>query len=208
MDISIIKHTPLFKGMTEGELLPFVLSPRHALKSFDEGEYIARQGDPCRSLLLLCSGIVRAQMVNDDGKQFTVSTLSAPLLLAPAFVFSALNRFPANIVALDSCEILAMNKDVFIDFIRQYPTAMTNFLELVSNRVVLLSKKLNEFALQSLKTRLVNYLRIHHALGSHSELAQIMGVARPSLSRAIAELIADGSITLHGKQVDVANPAT
>lgn len=200
MDISILKTTPLFRGMDENEIVPYIFSHEHALRTYKAGDFVAMQNDVCRSLLLLCSGHVRSQMVNGEGKQLTIGHLTAPLLMAPAFVFCSENRFPANIEALDNCEVLFMNKDVFLKFISQYPVAMTNFLTLISNRVQVLSKKLNEFALQSLKTRLLNYLRLHHRLDSQNEVAQIMGVARPSLSRAYAELLSEGCISIEGKE--------
>jgi len=201
MDISVLKRTPLFDGMDEQDILPFLFSPDHALRKYRAGEFIAMQDEVCRSLLLLCSGNARSQMVSSEGKQLTVSTLSAPLLLAPAFVFSSVKHFPANIEAIDECEILAMNKESFLRFIREYPLAMNNFLQLVSDRVLMLSKKLKEFALQSLKSRLINYLRLHHSLISQTETAQILGVARPSLSRALSELIAEGCIRMENKEV-------
>lgn len=201
MDISIIKHTPLFKGMNEEDILTFVLSPEHSLRHYKAGEFIAMQDGICRSLLLLCSGNARSQMVNNEGKQLTVSSLPAPLLLAPAFVFCSVNRFPSNIEAVDECEVLAINKESFLRFIREYPVAMNNFLQLVSNRVLILSKKLKEFALQSLKSRLLNYLRLHHTLISQTETAQILGVARPSLSRALSELTSEGCIEMNAKEI-------
>lgn len=203
MEISVIKQTPLFKGISEDVILPFILSKDHSLRRYKSGEFIAMQGDICRSLLLLCEGNARSQMVNSEGKQLTVGNLSAPLLLAPAFVFCSENRFPANIEAMDNCEILAIDKEAFLRYLGEQPKVMNNFLELVSNRVLMLSKKLKEFALQSLKSRLLNYLQLHHAMSSQNEMANILGVARPSLARAVSELTAEGCISILGKEVSV-----
>lgn len=203
MDISVIKNTPLFKGVSEDVILPFVLSKSHSQRRYKHGDFIAMQGDVCRSLLLLCEGNARSQMVNSEGKQLTVGNLSAPLLLAPAFVFCSENRFPANIEAMNNCEILAMDKDAFIHFLGEQPKVMTNFLALVSDRVLMLSKKLKEFALQSLRSRLLDYLRLHHTMPSQTEMANILGVARPSLARVLSELTAEGRISISGREVIV-----
>ena len=159
------------------------------------------QGDIYRSLYILCNGTVRTQMVSAEGKQLTIETLYAPKLLAPAFIFASENRFPVNIETLETSEVLILNKDAFLEFMHQYPIIMQNFLKLISDRSLFLSKKLNEFALQSLKSRLLNYVKMHGGIGSQQEVAHILGVARPSLARAISELSNEGCIQIEGKEM-------
>ena len=148
MEPYILLQMPLFRGITEETLLKFVLLHQHTLKSYKPGEFIAMQGDIYRSLYILCNGTVRTQMVSAEGKQLTIETLRAPKLLAPAFIFASENRFPVNIETLETSEVLILNKDAFLEFMHQYPVIMQNFLKLISDRSLFLSKKLNEFALQ------------------------------------------------------------
>lgn len=137
------------------------------------------------------------------GKQLTIETLKAPQLLAPAFVFASENRFPVNIEAKEKCEILVINKNIFLEFLHQHPAVMRNFLQLVSDRTLFLSKKLNAFALQSLKSRILNYLRMHGTILNQQEVAQILGVARPSLARALSELASEGCIRMEEKEMRI-----
>ena len=188
MEIYPLLKMPPFQGTTEDELLPLILAPEHACRLYKPSDFIAMQGEVYRSLFILCSGI---------------ETLKAPQLLAPAFVFSSENRFPVNIEAIEECEILVVNKNAFLDFLHQYPVAMHNFLRLVSDRTLFLSKKLNAFALQSLKSRLLNYLRMHGSILNQQEVAQILGVARPSLARALSELAGEGCIRMEGKEIQI-----
>jgi DNA-binding GntR family transcriptional regulator len=80
---------------------------------------------------------------------------------------------------------------------------MHNFLRLVSDRTLFLSQKLNAFALQSLKSRILNYLRIHGSIRNQQEVAQILGVARPSLARALSELAGEGCLRIEGKEIQI-----
>lgn len=201
MELDVLLNTPLFKGITEETLLRFVLSKEHIIKNYKASEFIAMQGDICKSAYILCQGKVRTQMVNAEGKQVTIGQLKAPRLLAPAFIFASENRFPVNIEATETSEVLVLNKSALLEFMHQNPTVMHNFLRLISDRSLFLSQKLNEFALQSLKSRLLNYIRMHGTITSQQEVAQILGVARPSLARALSELISEGCITMKGKKV-------
>lgn len=203
MEIYPLLKMPPFQGTTEDELLPLILAPEHACRLYKPSDFIAMQGEVYRSLFILCSGKVRTQMVNAEGKQLTIETLKAPQLLAPAFVFSSENRFPVNIEAIEECGILVVNKNAFLDFLHQYPVAMHNFLRLVSDRTLFLSKKLNAFALQSLKSRILNYLRMHGTILNQQEVAQILGVARPSLARALSELASEGCIRIEKKEMRI-----
>lgn len=203
MEPHVLLQMPLFQGITEEALLRFILSHQHTLKSYKPGDFIALQGDIYRSLYILCYGTVRTQMVSAEGKQLTIETLRAPKLLAPAFIFASENRFPVNIETLEAAEVLILNKDAFLEFMHQHPIVMQNFLKLISDRSLFLSKKLNEFALQSLKSRLLNYIKMHGTLTSQQEVAHILAVARPSLARALSELTNEGCIWIEGKEMRI-----
>ena len=192
-----------FQDITEEELLSLILAPEHAHRQYKPADFIAMQGEAYRSLFILCNGSVRTQMVSAEGKQLTIETLKAPQLLAPAFVFASENRFPVNIEAKEKCEILVINKNIFLEFLHQHPAVMRNFLQLVSDRTLFLSKKLNAFALQSLKSRILNYLRMHGTILNQQEVAQILGVARPSLARALSELASEGCIRMEEKEMRI-----
>ena len=203
MEIHTLLEMPPFQDITEEELLSLILAPEHAHRQYKPADFIAIQGEAYRSLFILCSGSVRTQMVSAEGKQLTIETLKAPQLLAPAFVFASENRFPVNIEAKEKCEILIINKNVFLEFLHRHPTVMRNFLQLVSDRTLFLSKKLNAFALQSLKSRILNYLRMHGTILNQQEVAQILGVARPSLARALSELASEGCIRMEEKEMRI-----
>ena len=188
MEIHTLLKMPPFQGITEEELLSLILAPEHARRQCKPADFIAMQGEAYRSLFILCCGSVRTQMVSAEGKQLTIETLKAPQLLAPAFVFASENRFPVN---------------VFLEFLHRHPTVMRNFLQLVSDRTLFLSKKLNAFALQSLKSRILNYLRMHGTILNQQEVAQILGVARPSLARALSELASEGCIRIEKKEMRI-----
>ncbi|WP_291528359.1 Crp/Fnr family transcriptional regulator [Bacteroides sp. UBA939] len=203
MEPHILLQMSLFQDITEETLLQFILSHQHSLKRYKSGEFIALQGDVYRSLYILCNGSVRTQMVSAEGKLLTIESLQAPQLLAPAFIFSSENRFPVNIETLEVCEVLTLNKDAFLEFMHRHPAVMHNFLRLISDRSLFLSRKVNEFALQSLKSRLLNYIKIHGTIGSQQEVAHILGVARPSLARALSELISEGCLLMEGKEMRI-----
>lgn len=178
----------LFRGIPTEVIDKLLNDSYNAHRTYTEDMYIATQGTPCRALYILTRGIVNATMTNIEGKELTIEQLSAPALLAPAFLFGNENRFPVNLTALTDCEVCIINKDSLLQFMHDYPSLMENFMAEISDRCVFLSRKVNEFALQNLRYRVINYLRKHGNITNQQETSSRLGVARPSLARVLSEL--------------------
>ena len=203
MDYKKLAEAPVFSGLSERFLENFIGRTPNALREFGIGDFIALQGTVCQSLYLLYSGRVRTNMVNEEGKQVTIEEIEAPRLLAPAFIFATDNRFPVNITTLTNCEVLVLNRTDFVDLMHREKIVMQNFLRIISDRSIFLSRKLNAFALQDLKTRLLAYLREHENPRSRQEIADILGVARPSLARVLSELADEGYLRIEKRKITV-----
>lgn len=184
----------LFKGMNEIDVVEFLYGASNNLKRYNVGDSVVRQGDLCSGVYILVSGRVKCSMSGDNGKEITVDEMTAPCILASAFIFATENRFPVNVEALVPCELYVIDKARFLEFMHKHPIMLENFLRDISDRGVFLSKKVNEFALQNLKTRILAYLEKNQDIHNQRELAQRLGVTRPSLARALSELIAESKI--------------
>lgn len=190
----------MFEGCSLAMLEDMLASSGHRLRHKDEGSRIAYMGDELTDAVILVEGTVYSSMTNQEGKEIVVETLIGPIMLAPAFLFAKDSRFPVNVIAKTACTVLYIPKSAFRDWLHRDPQLMMNFIGIVSNRCQRLSQRLNDFALQSLKERVVEYLRLHQRIDSVEWLAKVLGVARPSLSRVLSELKAEGVIerTLDG----------
>ena len=194
MELTELLQIAPFQGMKEEDVVAFLFGSPNSLKRFEPGEVIVRQGNLCKGLYLLASGSVRAAMVNEEGKELTVEEIKAPGLLASAFIFATENHFPVSVEAVELCEVFMISKERFLACMHSHPLMMQNFLKDISDRSVFLSKKLNEFALLNLKARLLKYLETHPTIHNQQEVAQRLGVTRPSLARALSELVNEGKI--------------
>jgi len=199
-------NSPLFKDFNEERLEAFISTATYAIRSYKQKDIIALQNSTCQSFLLLYEGQVETVMGNEEGKQISIELIKAPHLLAPAFVFATNNRYPVTIQALTDCKIIVISKQSFTLLMQQESIIMNNFLRIISDRSIFLSKKVNSFALQSLKIRLANFLCDAKGLQkSQQEISENLGVARPSLSRIIAELVHEGILATEKRKLIVLN---
>ncbi len=189
-----ISDFPLFKDCDEKTVEMLISTSSNRMAVYERGDIVAVQGSKCRSLLLLCEGSVKTLMTNSEGKEIKIETMHAPEILASAFIYGSENLLPVTIEATSSCKLWIISKDGFLNMMQKDATLLQNFLKDISDRSLFLSRKLNEFALQNLNTRLIGYMKRNSTIHNLQELAFILGVARPSLSRAVAMLVEQGIV--------------
>lgn len=189
---------PLFRNCDPGSASEILDRHPGRFNRYAKGDIIAMQGYACRALYLLGSGSVYAKMISEEGKEFTLDTLSAPEALASAFVFSSDGIFPVTIIASTDCGIWTIGRDTLAMLLEQDKAILSNYLKIISDHSMFLSRRLHEFALQTLASRITSYIERNGPIENMREVAFILGVARPSLSRTISQLVAQGVLERSG----------
>lgn len=184
----------LFEGVNKKGISDFLNTASKKISSYRKGDIVVFQDSLCKSLSLLCQGTLLAKMTNSEGKEIVIEHLAAPEILAPAFIYGTENRFPVTLQAEDDVIVWSLSKEEFLRMMEYDDVLLRNFLRQISDRSVFLSRKLNEFALQNLSTRIVSYLRRNNIISNIQDVAFIMGVARPSLSRTLSAMVEEGTL--------------
>ncbi|MDR0505570.1 MAG: Crp/Fnr family transcriptional regulator [Dysgonamonadaceae bacterium] len=172
----------------------------HTIKNYKRGELIASQGDRVSFLYMLTKGKVKTEIISNSGLTISVEEISAPHPLAAAFLFTDDNRFPMEVIALEDCEIILISKSSIEKQMAKCPGFLRGFMVFIANRVQFLSERLKIFSQKGIKAKIAYYILQHDKNGtfelgrSIASLAEYFGVERPSLSRAISEMVHDGII--------------
>ncbi len=206
-----LSDCPLFSGMDDKILEDFISETVSEIRTFQKGEHVVRQGDPIAFLYLLTEGIVRTEMITAEGNLVEIEFIEAVRPLAPAFIFSDRHRFPVDAIAMESTVIYMIPKSVFLKEMMLNETLLRNFLKLNSNMTVFLSGKVKMLSIKSLRAKLSLYILENTSPDQDSfflkrtqtQLAEYIGVQRPSLARTIGEMINDGVISLYKKELRV-----
>ena len=172
----------------------------HKIKSYIKGEYIACQGDRIAHLYILSKGKVKTEIVSDSGLTVSVEEITAPYPLAAAFIFADNNRFPVDVIALDDCEVILVSKESVEMHMAVSPDFLRGYMAFIANRMQFLSERLKIFSQKTIKAKIASYILQREKNGifdlgrSIASLAAYFGAERPSLSRALSEMKADGII--------------
>lgn len=208
----LLAKCSLFKNLNPGEVAGFLSEVNFQKKKYSKEHVIAQADAEVNNLLVLLEGSVRGEMTDFSGKTIKIEDIEGPNLLAPAFIFGSNNRFPVTIIANKEVLILSIDKLSFIRLLQMNEQILTNFMNNISNRAQFLSNKLRFLSFQSIKGKIAHFLlQLSKKTGtdefvlpkSQNELAEMFGVARPSLGRAMRELDNDGIIQAVGKNVKI-----
>lgn len=215
--VEIICKNPLFRGVTQKEVEQLLDRIDYKINRYKTKEIIAFQGDRCQHVMIVLQGIVQGQMVDSSGRLIVIEEISAPFAIATAFIFAEQNQLPVSVVALEDCEVLFIRKEAFTDVLQQHRIVLQNFLQVISNRSKFLSDKIHFLTFRSLKSKIADYLLKQSGrmnaltfdlLETQQQMADLFGVARPSLARTFKELEVEGLISLDKKRVTLLKPET
>ncbi len=203
----------LFEGIKAGELERIFKNVNHRITSFLDGELIEEQNSTCDEMLILLQGHTKAQMQDFSGKVITIETMEAPSILASGFLFASNNMIPVDIVSTDNFTVLHIERDGILWLCREYEVFLRNLLRDMGDRLTTLAEKVWMLSLNTLNQRLANFLlKQSDDLGSEfelkttkEELADALGVARPSLSRVFSEFAGEKIISQEGKVIRILN---
>jgi CRP-like cAMP-binding protein len=208
--VSQIQKCPLFSGIEMNELSQLLDKTSARIRNYGKKDLIAQAGDEVHFLHILITGSVNAEMTDYSGKVIKIEDLHPPKPLAPAFLFGAQNRYPVNITALEDAELLSIPRDEFLKVMQLSEQVLRNFVNSVSSRGQFLSNKIKFLSFSSIREKLAQYfLELSKKTGSddfilplsQSQLAELFGVTRPSVGRAVSEMNQDGLIRTDGKRV-------
>jgi len=214
MNYSKLSETKLFRGIEESSIERLLSGCNIAQKSFEKDEIIVFEGDECISIGIILEGMVDIKKVSTSGKEYTITTLLPGDTIGEAVIFSSSNSFPATVVAKSKTTILFIPKDTIINLSKKSEKFLHNFLNILSDRILLLNSKLKESTLTTLRQKICNFLLEEYKkqkslkiklLLSKQELAERFNVQRPSLSRELIKMREEGLIDFWGKEIWIKN---
>ena len=207
----LISQSPIFRGISEEELSHLFAQIHYQVKSYQKNDLIVSGGDKCDRLLIVQKGSVKAEMNDYSGKTIKIEDLTAPQPLATAFLFGKKNQFPVTVSANTDVELVSIPKDEFVKLLQLNSLILNNYLNTISTRAQFLSEKLKFLSFKTIRQKMAHFLLEKagdrlltiELQQSQEQLAEMFGVARPSLARALGEMIQDGLIETQRRSIRI-----
>src|SRR5579883_2672595 len=195
--IDVLRRAPLFAALSPAELE--ALARRAASRSYETGETLFSEGEPCSGLYVVASG--REQVLAIESAGSSVAELP---------VFDG-GPYPASAAAIEPSELVFLSRKDFQSFCLEHPEVGLKVLQVVGARLRRLVGIIEELSFTTVRHRLISWIlrrsRTHgttFTLGaSQQELAAEIGTVRELVSRNLTRLQAQGFIAVDGRELTV-----
>lgn len=205
-----LKRCILFKDMNSEDLSNFLNMSNYIIKKYLKGNMVVLEDSKCEEFGILLEGLLEAQTLYPSGKLLTFAQLKPVETFGEAILFSETNKIPVTIGAIKDSKIMFIKKEDLINCLTNCHKFMENFLELLSNKLLILNKKVKMLSLESIRKKIGNFLREEYKKQksniikvslSRKEMAEHMGIQRPSLSRELIKMREEGIIEFDRKVI-------
>lgn len=195
--ISKIKKNELFFNVSEEEIIEYSECINYTVEKYSKGEIIAQEDDNCSSIALVLDGVVNIERMYPSGKGIVMKKLSQGDVFGEALIFSYTTTYPATVIAVSNCSILYLNKSEVIKLFNLSNEILQNFMRLLSDKVVMLNNKIKSISLKNVRQKVVDYIMQEYLSQKNliinlklnkEEIANFIGIPRPSLSRELIKL--------------------
>ncbi len=210
--IEKIKKNEFFKDIEDEKAETIISELSHISKKYSKGQIIASEGEECSGLGLVIDGVVEIQKIYSSGKHIVLKRMEAGEVFGEAIMFSNKNEYPATIIAASDCVISYIKRDDIIKLCLKEEIILKNFITLLSDKIFLLNRKIKSISFKSIRQKVVNFIleqvksqkntTVKLKL-SKEQIASLLGIPRPSLSRELMKLRDDGFIEFNRNIIKV-----
>ena len=209
-----LEQSKLFQTITKTELERILKCSKAVTKKYVAGPYIFEQEEVPSKLFLLLEGQIQICKDFTSGKRDVLYLVEAGNVFGEIFLFGDRKKYWYDAVAVTDVTVLEMPWDFFYHFCSNacdhHKQLTQNMLEILSEDNFKITRKLHIVSTSSLRERIAIWLidsmdkKGNVMLKMNREqLADFLGVARPSLSRELMRMQRDGLIHVDRKMIEV-----
>lgn len=209
-----IETSKLFQAIAEKERERILKCSKSRMKKYPVGTYIFEQGEMPSKLFLLLEGQVQICKDFTSGKRDVLYLVEAGNVFGEIFLFGDRKHYWYDAVAVSDVSVLEMPWDFFYHFCSNacdhHKQLTQNMLEILSENNFKITRKLHIVSTSSLRERIAIWLidamneeAVVELHMNREQLADFLGVARPSLSRELMRMQKDGLIEVGRKFIRV-----
>ncbi len=214
----LCKNT-IFEGLTPQQISSILPCIAMNIKSYSPQECVCDKGEPINSIGVVLDGELCICNESPDGRRTTVANIEKNGLFGEAITFSTDSLLPHRVIAQNDAQVLYLSGEFFLmpcdkscDLRRAHQVIVQNMLRLLSDRAIMLNKKIAYLTASDLRTKIAMYLCELYELNqsrtfnmplNRDRLAEFFAVARPSLSRELVNLKTEGIIDFYRSSVKI-----
>lgn len=214
LEPAVLQSCLLFRGKTVKEIEAVLQKITYTVSSFHKNSLILAEGDTADKLGIVLEGRIEVQKTHPTGSSVTIAHLNQGQTIGEAVLFRRENIVPATVTATGPCSVMFIGKQELLRLFTTDTDMLTRFIENLSERLVLVNRKIEILSAGPLRRRVISFLLEQAAQQasevirlpfSRKEWAEHLNTARPSLSREMGYLRDIGWIQFKGSSITLLN---
>jgi len=182
-----------------------------------KGEFIATSGEHLRGIGVVVSGKAAVLRETAAGDRIVMAILEPGDLFGEIAAFAKEPRWPATVQAQEASTVLIIPRDRIVgqcaNACSWHETLIKNMLRIVTEKALILNQKVTYLTIKSMRGRISAFLLDHCSRQravfgkegvavltlptNRNEMADFLGVSRPSMSRELSRMKEEGLIDFH-----------
>jgi len=212
--VSILKKLPAFSNLQDLDLSK--INEITIQRNYRKGSIIFMEGDPGEAFYFIKSGKVKIYKTSPDGRELIFAILSEGDVFAEVTLFNDIN-YPASAEVMEDASLGMIKNQDLEGVISKNAELALAIIKVLSKKLFNSQQKVKELALGDTFMRTAQtIIKLAEEHGkktdeglevkldiSRQELANMIGTARETVSRALSQFKKEGSVDISGKKIIV-----
>jgi len=208
--INLLENIGIFKGFSIEDLENIFTKDLYKIYEYKKNSIIYFQNEKCTTLDIVLSGSVVVQKIDANGNVLTISEFIVGDALGGNLLFSKRNFYPMTVVAKTDTTVLHIKNQLILQLCQRDINFLKEFLQLISDKTLILTDRIKALTMKTIRQSIIEFLLYEYYAQdsttiklemSKKELAEKLGVQRPSLSREFNKMRQDGLIEYDAKSI-------
>lgn len=200
---------PLFQGLCKDDFTSIIEKVKFHFHNIKAGKEFLKQGETNNKLVFLLDGEIGSQLHHSNNNYILSEVHCAPFVIEPYSVFGMQTQYTATYKAVTDIKLLTIDKEYILSELNNYEIFRINYLNILSNRCQVLSRKLYDNQIGTLKEKFADFflLRCTRSEGEKKllitmeDLAKQINETRINVSKLLNELQNKQLIELKRKEI-------
>ncbi|HKM04832.1 MAG TPA: Crp/Fnr family transcriptional regulator [Lachnospiraceae bacterium] len=213
----ILAESKLCRGMTEEQIVELLKSSITKLSVYQKNETIFREGEKSTKLYVLVEGKILIGKDTASGKRIIITSIEKEGdLFSEVYLFIERERYDMYAIATEKSVVLEISNQMFLmreenmNYIHIF--IMKNLLKVFAEKAFMMNNKIKILGSGNLRERIVKFLfreeKIDGSINlsiTREEMADYLGITRPSLSRELGKMQEEGIIQINAHSILILN---
>ena len=214
--LSLLQSVPIFSDLSSSDLNK--IAERMIQRAYSKGQMILLEDDLGQTFFVIGGGSVKITRLSDDGREVILAMLGESDFFGEMSLLDGAGR-SANVVALESSEVLTLSRNDFLEILQEYPKISISLLEELTQRIRKSDQQIESLSLSDVEQRIgIALIRLAEELGTikhgtvkindlpyQQDIANMAGTSRETVSRTFKLLEEKGFVAREGRKLTIYN---